>query len=129
MKVPRLKTVGMCSGKCKQEVEAAEGETHACEHLFGNQRCNGSHMSFSNARLVIQTIGEADTVARFLLEDRTICFAQPWADSHSMVCGDGRNCHELRAKLGRALAAYHISQRERLAASPTNAPNSLAPTD
>lgn len=112
MKVPKLKVVGVCGGKCGQEVASASGLS-ADFHLFNDQSCSGVGYSFRSTRLVVETDQEAMEVAMFLTNDTTVCFDQPWSRTHSMNCGDGERCHALRARLGRALAVYYIEQYNR----------------
>ncbi len=113
MKMPKLKVVGICSGRCGQEVTADPSNSSAGPHPFKGKPCSGIGYSFQSTRLVVETDQEATEVATFLAKDTTVCFDQPSSRTHSMNCRDGEWCHDLRAKLGRALAVYYLDRRGR----------------
>lgn len=118
MKMPKLKVVGVCSGKCGQEVAAGPSNSSAGPHPFKGKPCSGIGYSFRSTRLVVETDQEATEVATFLVNNKWACFDQPWEGGrHSMACGDGERCHELRAKHGHALAIYWLDRSNQLSES------------
>ncbi|MDE1919586.1 MAG: hypothetical protein KGH56_02685 [Patescibacteria group bacterium] len=111
MKIPKLKTVGICTGRCRKEVEVEASPFYrvARDHDFRGKKCSGSDYSVTNARFVIQTQEEALQVAAFLKNDKARCLERPLGGYHAMDCGDGDRCQKTRQKLASAFASYYLA--------------------
>ncbi len=64
-------------------------------------------MSAWYERPIIKTEQEAIAVAEFLSKDDGHCFVLA---SHTMACGDGRDCAKKRMQLARTLADYFLDE-------------------
>jgi len=110
MNIPNLTKLGSCSS-CKQLLTLFPKTSWIPEHTQPGSStiCSGSHYSPDRVEYLIQTDEEARQVAEFFKNDgATHCL-----DSyglHSMACGNGRRCAEIRGLLAKAFAKYYLKQ-------------------
>ena len=115
MRIPVFRIVGTCS-QCNQvvPVKADSCCSAALEHLHEGKRCPGSDYSVVNPYSVILTPEEALAVATFLRDDTGACLINGpgHGHNHSLACGDGEDCDEIRRDLAHALAVYYLDGLE-----------------
>lgn len=111
MVLEKLHRVGICL-TCKEEFELpppsfAHGSNALPNHKQAGNKCSGSGMTAWDLRPIIKNEQDAIAVAEFLSADDGHCLVLA---SHSMACGDGRDCTRTRMNLARTLSDYFLDE-------------------
>lgn len=111
MRIPPLTYHGTCytCGKTMALKQSRKFKTIGAMpyHLHKGVRCRGVGYSARDIHPVILTDEQMDAVATFIATDDGRCLEHV---SHSLACGDGRNCVKIRRLLATAFAKYYLKQ-------------------
>lgn len=105
----KIKTRVFCN-VCKQWNIPDEGKTYLPIHKDQKtgKKCRNSHYSYDELEYFVETTEEAIALAEFIKEDKGECLDR--GGMHSINCGDGDDCEEIRRLLSKALAEYVLAQ-------------------
>jgi hypothetical protein len=102
-----LKTEGSCP-ECHRWV-ALQPQSFCsalAEHKHRGRKCPGAGGSGKSYRYVVRNAPDAQRLAAIIAADEGKCLSTIGSGGHSMACGDGRDCHEERMRLAKALASF-----------------------
>lgn len=103
--------LGWCA-RCKQWVEGIDSEFAwgLPDHTNrAGERCLSSGYSASEIKYRIDSLEQAQLLARIILDDTSVCLETFYDGTcHTPACGDGRNCEEERNRRAKALAQYLV---------------------
>jgi len=109
MPIPKLTKLGFCD-RCERWLELENGANWLPSHETkgtDSAKCHNSRYSPSEKKYLVKTGEEAQLLAEFIKNDKGHCL-HGYGSRHSLTCGDGRDCAQVRLGLAQALAVFYL---------------------